>query len=720
MEDFIKKLTVYNDNYDAELLERVYLKARDLHKDQKRKSGEPYIIHPMAVAVILAELGMDDRTIAAGLLHDVVEDTVYTLQELEKEFGPEIAMLVDGVTKLTSLVLESKETRQAENVRKMFLAMSKDIRVLIIKLSDRLHNMRTIQYQSPEKIREKCQETLDIYAPLAARLGIYAFKFEMEDISFKMLEPEAYNALDEQMRVRQTQRSEIVEDVIAQISATLNELGIDYEIYGRQKHYYSIYKKMQFQQKGIDEIFDLNAVRVIVDTVKDCYGVLGTVHTMWTPIPGRFKDYIAMPKPNRYQSLHTTLIGKNGVPFEVQIRTKEMHRVAEYGIAAHWKYKERIESDDEEVKLAWVRQMLETQQDEKDPRAFVENLKMDLFTNQVFVFTPKGDVMELPAGSTPLDFAFKIHTDIGAKCTGAKVNGKMVPIDYKLQNGEIIDIVTSANSKGPNMDWLKIVKTSGAKNKIRQYLKRENRSDNAEKGRKLLEKTAQRKGWDLQIMLKNSYIVKAAKAQNFETVEDLYNSVSYGGAVLNRTMLLCESAYHEEKQADLKRKEKEEAKKLFKEKKHKNTTKGVTVKGVGDLLIHFSKCCSPVPGDEIVGFTTKGNGVSIHRKDCINMLSLPDNLKERLIEVDWEANKGDLTFDAVISILAEDRKGLLAEFSKICEQMDININGVNLRADQEGTVNITLTLAILNLEDVERIMNRFKLVKGVGDVYRGF
>jgi len=477
---------------------------------------------------------------------------------------------------------------------------------------------------------------------------------------------------------------------------------------------------MQFQQKGIDEIFDLNAVRVIVDTVKDCYGVLGTVHTMWTPIPGRFKDYIAMPKPNRYQSLHTTLIGKNGVPFEVQIRTKEMHRVAEYGIAAHWKYKERIESDDEEVKLAWVRQMLETQQDEKDPRAFVENLKMDLFTNQVFVFTPKGDVMELPAGSTPLDFAFKIHTDIGAKCTGAKVNGKMVPIDYKLQNGEIIDIVTSANSKGPNMDWLKIVKTSGAKNKIRQYLKRENRSDNAEKGRKLLEKTAQRKGWDLQIMLKNSYIVKAAKAQNFETVEDLYNSVSYGGAVLNRTMLLCESAYHEEKQADLKRKEKEEAKKLFKEKKHKNTTKGVTVKGVGDLLIHFSKCCSPVPGDEIVGFTTKGNGVSIHRKDCINMLSLPDNLKERLIEVDWEANKGDLTFDAVISILAEDRKGLLAEFSKICEQMDININGVNLRADQEGTVNITLTLAILNLEDVERIMNRFKLVKGVGDVYRGF
>ena len=720
MEDFIKKLTNYNDNYDAELLERAYLKADALHKDQKRKSGEPYITHPMSVAVILAELGMDDRTIAAGLLHDVVEDTEYTLDELRKEFGPEIAMLVDGVTKLTSLVLESKEDRQAENVRKMFLAMSKDIRVLIIKLSDRLHNMRTIQYQTPAKILEKCQETLDIYAPLAARLGIYAFKFEMEDISFKNLEPEAYKQLDEQMHARQAQRSEIVEDVIAQISDTLNELGIKYEIYGRQKHYYSIYKKMHVQKKGLDEIFDLNAVRVIVDSVKDCYGVLGTVHTMWTPIPGRFKDYIAMPKPNRYQSLHTTLIGKNAIPFEVQIRTKDMHMVAEYGIAAHWKYKEGIESDDEEVKLAWVRQMLETQQDEKDPRAFVENLKMDLFTNQVFVFTPKGDVMELPAGSTPLDFAFKIHSDIGAKCTGAKVNGKMVPIDYKLQNGEIVDIVTSSNSKGPSADWLKIVKTSGAKTKIRQYLKRENRSDNVEKGKKLLEKTAQRKGWDLQTMLKNSYIVKAAKAQNFETVEDLLNAVSYGGAVLNRTLLLCESAYHEEIQADLKRKEKEAAKRLNNEKKLKPTTKGVSVKGIGNLLVHFSKCCSPVPGDEIIGFITKGNGVSIHRKDCINMLSLPEGLKERLIEVKWETNKGDLTFDAVISILAEDRKGLLAEFSKICESMDININGVNLRTDQEGVVNIMITLAILNLEDVESIMQKFKMVRGVVDVYRGY
>ncbi|HPX71171.1 MAG TPA: bifunctional (p)ppGpp synthetase/guanosine-3',5'-bis(diphosphate) 3'-pyrophosphohydrolase [Bacillota bacterium] len=719
MNEFISALMGYNENYNAELLERAYRRAELQHRGQKRRSGEDYIIHPQAVAIILANLGMDDKSIAAGLLHDVVEDTEYSLADCRKEFGPEIAMLVDGVTKLTSLVYESREDRQAENIRKMFLAMSKDIRILIIKLSDRLHNMRTIEFQSPEKRIEKCRETLDIYAPLAARLGIYAFKFEMEDISFKNLYPEEYSELDAQMQARKSKRAEIVEDVIAQLNDALGGLGIKYEIYGRNKHYYSIYKKMQFQEKGIDEIFDLNAVRVIVESVKDCYGVLGTVHTMWTPIPGRFKDYIAMPKSNRYQSLHTTLIGKNGVPFEIQIRTHEMHIVAEYGIAAHWKYKEGVQSNDEEVKLAWVRQILESQQDENDPQAFVESLKMDLFSNQVFVFTPKGDVMELPAGSTPLDFAFKIHTDIGSKCVGAKVNGKMVPIDYNLQNGEIVDIVTSATSKGPSIDWLKIVKTSGAKNKIRQYLKRENRSESAERGRHLLEKTARRKGWDLQTMLKQSYVLKASKALKYDSMEDLYNAVSYGGAVLNRTLQLCEDYYHEERQAELKRKEKEEARLLDRTKKRRNIgSAGVTVKGVENLLIHFAKCCSPVPGDEIIGFITRGKGVSVHRKDCFNMLTLKEEHIARLIEVEWEA-KTDQTYDAVVSILVEDRKGLLAEMSRECEQMDININGINLKTNSDGTGNVSMVLAILNLADVEKIMARLRTIEGVIDVYRG-
>ncbi|MBQ4234450.1 MAG: bifunctional (p)ppGpp synthetase/guanosine-3',5'-bis(diphosphate) 3'-pyrophosphohydrolase, partial [Firmicutes bacterium] len=448
--DYVQSLLDINPSYDEELLEKAYSWATEYHKDQKRRSGEPYIIHPKAVGVILAEIGMDEKALCAGLLHDVVEDTACTLDMLEKEFGSEVAMLVDGVTKLTNLEFESKEERQAENIRKMFLAMSKDIRILVIKLCDRLHNLRTIQFMPPHKIREKCQETLDIYAPLAARLGMYAFKFEMEDIAFKNLEPEAYARLDAEMHARNEERSEVIKIIVEEVKKLLSDLGIKFEVYGRSKHYYSIYKKMTYQHKSLDEIFDLTAVRIIVDSVKDCYGVLGAVHTRWKPIPGRFKDYIAMPKPNNYQSLHTTVIGDNGNPFEIQIRTQEMHRVAEYGIAAHWKYKEGIVKEDEEGKLAWLRQTLEWQQEVSDSKDFVDTLKMDLFSNQVFVFTPKGDVVELPAGSTPLDFAFKIHTAIGYKCVGAKVNGKMVTIDYELQNGEIVDIVTSANSKGPS------------------------------------------------------------------------------------------------------------------------------------------------------------------------------------------------------------------------------------------------------------------------------
>ena len=673
MNEYVERLLGYNPNYDAQLLQRAYETAEKYHRGQKRKSGEDYIIHPMAVGIILADLGMDEGSIAASLLHDVLEDTDYTLEQMEKDFGKEIAGLVDGVTKLKNINYRSKEEEQAENIRKMFFAMTKDIRVLLIKLADRLHNLRTINYQTPQKIREKCQETLDIYAPLAARLGIYAFKFEMEDIAFKNLEPEAYEELDLEMKKRQVNRQGAIDEVIIDVHSLLGGTDIKYEIYGRQKHYYSIYKKMVYQNRQLDEIFDLTAVRIIVDSVKDCYGVLGAVHTQWTPIPGRFKDYIAMPKTNRYQSLHTTVIAKSGNPFEIQIRTKEMHRVAEYGIAAHWKYKEgRIGFDDDETKLAWLRQTLEWQQELKDPEEFMETVKMDLFSNQVFVFTPKGDVMELPAGSTPLDFAFKVHTDVGGKCVGAKVNGKMVPINYELQNGEIVSIITSSNAK-PSLDWLKIVKTNSAKNKIRQYLKREAKAQTPEK-------TAAEK-------------VKEAKEE-----------------ALQKEL---------ERIAEEQRKEKEEAKRLEQaKKKAPERTEGVRVKGVENLLIRYAKCCSPVPGDDIIGYTTKGRGVSIHRKDCGNIVSLPEHERARLIPVSWIYDESSPNFNAAMTLVAEDRKGLMSDISKTCTDMDININGLNLKKDKAGMVVVDMTLSIANTGDILKVISKMKQIKGVVDVYR--
>ena len=471
-QQFLDDILNINPNYDVDLINKAYSIAEDMHNGQLRKSGEPYIIHPVEVARILAELGMDDETLVAGLLHDVIEDTPYTKEQLKAEFGEEVLLLVDGVTKLGSIVFENKEEKQAENLRKMFLAMSKDIRVLIIKLADRLHNLRTINYMTEEKIKEKCRETLEIYAPLASRLGIYTMKFEMEDIALKYLEPEAYYELAEKVSARKGEREAVINQVIAEVKKALDDFNIKCEIMGRSKHFYSIYRKMKYQHKQLDEIFDLTAIRVIVESVKDCYAVLGIVHTMWKPIPGKFKDYIAMPKPNMYQSLHTTVIGDNGDPFEIQIRTYEMHKIAEYGIAAHWKYKEGIKSDKEEVKLAWLRQTLELQKDMDDPREFMETLKVDLFASQVYVFTPRGDVLELPAGSTPLDFAFKIHSDIGCKCVGAKINGKIVTINHTLQNGDIVEILTNPNSSGPNIDWLRIAKSSTARTKIRQYLKK--------------------------------------------------------------------------------------------------------------------------------------------------------------------------------------------------------------------------------------------------------
>jgi GTP pyrophosphokinase len=728
LEQFLGGLLEVNPNLDAALIERAYRKAEQMHAGQLRKSGEPYLVHPIEVAKILAQLGMDETTIVAGLLHDAVEDTPYSKEEIVRDFGEEVALLVDGVTKLGSLVTEGREERQAENLRKMFLAMSKDIRVLLIKLADRLHNLRTINYMNHDQIMYKCRETLEIYAPLSGRLGIFAMKFELEDIALKHLDPEAYSDLANRVKMKKIEREDSINHVIGEIKQSLDELKIDYEITGRSKHFYSIYRKMKYQHKQLDEIFDLTAVRIIVETVKDCYAALGVVHAMWKPLPGRFKDYIAMPKPNLYQSLHTTVLSDKGNPFEIQIRTRSMHRIAEYGIAAHWKYKEGLGPNgtaQEEVKLAWLRQTLEWQKDMKDPREFMETLKMDLFSNQVFVFTPKGDVIELPAGSTPLDFAFKIHSGVGVKCVGAKVNGKMVPIDYVLKNGEIIEIITSTNSKGPSIDWLQIAKTSNARSKIRQWLKRENRSENAERGRDLLERAVKRKGFEPQTVVRNQWIQRVHKQLGYAAAEEMYNAVSHGGVILSKVVNALTEIYEEETQAAAKRaaREKERAEAVALRRRtdslHRERT-DVRVKGVSNLLIHLGRCCNPVPGDDIVGFITKGRGVTVHRADCPNILHIPEEEKGRLIEVEWEYGEldRDLYYDSDVAISADDRKGLLSDISRVCEDMDVHIAGVNAKSANDGAVYITMTLSISNTGQMEKILRSLRGVAGVSDAHR--
>ena len=731
--EFLDTILEFNENYDIDLIAHAYDVAEEMHRGQLRKSGEPYLIHPMAVAEILADLGMDEETIIAGLLHDVVEDTPYTEEELIRDFGDEVGLLVDGVTKLGSLRFESKEARQVENLRKMFLAMSKDIRVLIIKLSDRLHNLRTINYMSHEKIVEKCQETLDIYAPLAARLGIYSMKMELEDIALKFLEPEAYYDLAEQVSERKEEREDAIEQIIAKMKSSLDDIGIRYEVYGRSKHFYSIYKKMKSQHKNIDEIFDLMAVRIIVETVRDCYAVLGLVHTMWTPIPGRFKDYIAMPKPNMYQSLHTTVIGDAGRPFEIQIRTYEMHRIAEYGIAAHWKYKEGVSSDTEEVKLSWLRQALEWQKDVSDPREFMESLKMDLFSSQVFVFTPQGDVIELPAGSTPLDFAFKIHTDVGCKCVGAKVNGKMVTIDHQLENGNIIEIVTSPNAAGPSIDWLKIAKSSSARNKIRQWLKRENKNDAVDKGKDLFDKYLRKKGHDPKVLLKNSYVNRVVKEIGFKDADELFTQLSYGGNFQSKILGILLG--YEEEAGRIEEAEKESSLmddlNQIGEKVNKRTERqeqerhrmvdstGVVVDGVDNLLIQLGRCCRPVPGDDIVGFITKGRGITVHRRDCDNLRSLTEDDRQRIIEVSWDPETLEKSsYNSTIALIAKDQKGIFSSISKICEDMDVHIAGLNAKAGKDETIRMDLTLSIHDREQVEKMCRSLRNVPGIMDAYR--
>lgn len=723
-EEFLQTIADYNPKYDLELIGRAYDKAKEMHEGQLRKSGEPYLIHPLAVAEILADLGMDEDTIVAGLMHDVVEDTPYTSEELREEFGEEVELLVDGVTKLGSLKFESKEQRQAENLRKMFLAMSKDIRVLIIKLADRLHNMRTINYMTEQKMIDKCKETLEIYAPLAARLGIYAMKFELEDIALKYLDPEAYYGLVEKVSERKEKREDAIRQVIDEIKEALEDLHIHYDIMGRSKHFYSIYKKMKYQHKQLDEIFDLTAVRIIVENVRDCYAVLGIVHTLWTPIPGRFKDYIAMPKPNMYQSLHTTVIGDTGNPFEIQIRTYEMHKIAEYGIAAHWKYKEGITHDKEEVKLAWLRQTLEWQKDMNDPKEFMETLKVDLFASQVFVFTPQGDVIELPAGSTPLDFAFKIHSDIGCKCVGAKVNGKMVTIDHTLENGNIVEIVTSPNAAGPSIDWLKIAKSSTARNKIRQWLKKENKSDAVDRGKDTIDKYVRKKGYEPKDVLKNSFVNRAVKELNLNNQDELYSQLSHGGAFQSKVGTLLFKYYNEEKQEQMEREQheqiasKEPDERRIKEDRKRRENAGIVVEGVDNLMIRIARCCNPVPGDNIIGFITKGRGISVHRTDCPNITSLPESEKARFIQVRWDGDKLDQTYTADVSVIARDRKGLFSAVSRVCEDMDVHIDGVNAKSSKDETINVTLTLSISSRDQIEKVLRALRSVPGVSDVFR--
>ena len=714
-------MTEINPKYDDSVIIKAYEIARKLHDGQFRKSGEPYIIHPVAVAKILAQFGMDNETVIAGLLHDVVEDTRYTREQLAEDFDDKIADLVEGVTKLTNISYDSSEAAQAENFRKMFLAMSKDIRVLIVKLADRLHNMRTLEYMPTEKRITKAMETLEIYAPLAGRLGIFNIKFELEDLSLKYLHPLEYKKLVAAVDRRKSEYARNLKVLTGTISNLLDEAGIQHDVKGRSKHLYSIYRKMIMQQKQIDEIFDILAVRILVSSVKDCYAALGLVHNRWKPIPGRFKDYIAMPKPNMYQSIHTTVLGDNGEPFEIQIRTYEMHRIAEYGIAAHWKYKEGKVSgtvDDSEQKLAWLRQAFEWQKEADDSVEFLNTVKVDLFDNQVFVFTPGGDVIELPAESTPLDFAFKIHTDVGIRCVGAKVNGKMVTIDHPLQNGDIVEIVTSANSSGPSVEWLKKCKTSGAKNKIRNWLRKADKDSDVSKGRININNYIKKKGYDPALVTKNAYILKAVKDFNCSNVNELFLQISRGGSTVSKLGQKLIEYYEADNQVKEKEEERIEVKKKPVTRQSANSENGIVVKGADNLLIRRATCCNPVPGDAIIGYISKGKGITVHRTDCANIRNIREADRGRLIEVNWDSPNENRKYYADIQVVSEERKGLFKDISKVCDDYDLEVVGLNLTPGEPGTTNTLLTVEITDMHQIQRLLTALRQVDGVIKVFR--
>ena len=717
----LQKIKENCTNVDLDIVNKAFNLAYEAHKEQKRESGEPYIIHPIDVAVILAELGMDTSTIVAGLLHDVIEDTDYTYDDIKNIFSEEVANLVSGVTKITKMEYKSKEEQQADNFRKMLLAMASDIRVIIIKLADRLHNMRTLKYMPKEKQKRISKETLDIYAPLAHRLGISKVKWELEDLCFRYLHEEEYYDLVHQISEKRVERETYIAQIIKDLYSKLEEAEIDSDIDGRPKHFYSIYRKMVTKNKSIEQIFDLTAIRILVNSVKDCYEVLGIVHTIYKPIPGRFKDYIAMPKPNMYQSLHTTVIGPQGKTFEIQIRTFEMHKTAEYGIAAHWKYKEGDTSDTKgksfENKLVWLRDMLEWQKETSDAEEFMEGFKINLFTDEIFLFTPKGVVIDLPNGATPIDFAYRIHTDIGNKCIGAKVNGKIVPLDYKLKTGQIVEILTSNSSKGPNMDWLSIAKSNQAKSKIKAWFKKAKKEENINKGKEVFEKELKKQSVHYIDIAKGESYDKFIKRYNINCMDDLYALVGLGAIVASSFIakLKEENLSKEEKDKNLNKAIEENISKN--EKKKKDTSYGVTVKGENNLMVRFAKCCNPVPGDDILGYITKGRGVSIHRKDCGNLNSLIKEDPQKVVDVSWGTSNG-VAYMAEIQVKTEDKSGILSDVMNILMDSKLPLNALNAKSAKGNLAYINIKIKIDTVEQLKELMKKIKRVPGVLDVYR--
>lgn len=732
----VKTVGNYHPSSDLEIIKKAYELAKDAHRDQKRKSGEPYLIHPVCVAIILAQLEMDKETIVGGLLHDVVEDTRYTTEDLTEMFSAEIAALVDGVTKLTKLNYSADKVElQAENLRKMFLAMAKDIRVIIIKLADRLHNMRTLQFMNPDKQKEKSRETMDIYAPIAERLGISKVKVELDNLALRYLEPDAYGELSRRFDAIKNTKETFIKDIMREMEKQLEENGIRATIDGRVKHLFSIYRKMVNQNKTLDQIYDLFAIRIIVDSDQECYTALGIIHEMYKPIPGRFKDYIAMPKPNHYQSLHTTLIGPGGQPFEIQIRTYEMHRTAEYGIAAHWKYKESGGSDSaaqsEAEKMAWLRRILEWQHNMDDNKEFLSAIKsdLDLFSDRIFCFTPNGDVKSLPAGSTPIDFAYAVHSAVGNKMVGARVNGNIVKMDYELQNGDRIDIITSQNSKGPSRDWLKIVRSTQARNKINQWFRNEFKEDNIIRGKELLHTYCKTRGIDLAPLLRSEYTEACIRKYGFRDWESVCAAVGHGGLkegqVVNKLKdeydrknkrIVSDAQVHEVIESA--REAKESAEKIPREKLKSKS--GIIVEGLDDLAVRFSKCCSPVPGDEIVGFVTRGRGVSIHRTDCVNMIHLPEWERNRLIEAEWspEARGSDEVYPVEIIIYCYNRSGVLLDVSRVFTESGIDVKSMNVRTTRQEKATLVVGFEVKGVEQLNRLIGKLKNVESVISIER--
>lgn len=723
-EKLIRTVKSYHPSSDISMIEKAYKVAYGAHKDQKRKSGEPYIIHPLCVALILAELELDKETIVGGILHDVVEDTVMTIDEIAKEFSDEVALLVDGVTKLTQLDLsQDKIEIQAENLRKMFLAMAKDIRVILIKLADRLHNLRTLQYQSPAKQIEKARETMDIYAPIAHRLGISKIKVELDDLSMSYLYPDVFKSLNDEVKSRLSSGEDFIKGIINEVCKYMKEADIECEVDGRVKHLFSVYKKMITQNKALDQIYDIYAIRIKADTVRDCYAALGIIHEKYKPIPGRFKDYIAMPKQNMYQSLHTTLIGHGGKPFEIQIRTYEMHKTAEYGIAAHWKYKEGSagQQESEEQKLSWLRQILEWQTDTIDNKEFMSFVKtdLDLFSDQVYCFTPAGDVKNLPKGSTPIDFAYSIHTAVGNKLIGARVNGRQVPIETELHNGDRVEIITSQNSKGPSRDWLSIVKSSQAKTKINQWFRLENKVDNIQKGKEAIASYCKSKGIELSRILKPVYMESVLKKYNFTNWDALLASVGHGGIKEGQVVNRLVEEHSRELEGSIT--EEQIVDKINTPGRGSGLPKGgIIVKGIDDVAVRFSKCCAPVPGDEIVGYITRGRGVSIHRTDCINVLCMDEFDRERLIEADWAEGpvQESNLYSTEIIIYASDSTGLVFELSKIFNEENINLTGMNVRTSKQGKATVSVKFEIRSKEQLTKLISKIRNIEGVIDIER--